>query len=220
MKAKNNNWFALLGFILLIPSIILNLIFFQRLKKQDVGVTVLAVLDGDTIVLENKTRLRLREIDAPEPEYCGGKEAKALLEKLVKDKQVIIREQIPDQRGRGMAYVFAGNTFVNLEILKAGWARYHHDQTEFSTELKKVHDTAKQELRGIYSPSCYQTENLEHPKCIIKGNIDEKGRKLYYLPLCAQYKFAVIEKDMGEDWFCTEKQAQKAGYSKAATCPK
>jgi hypothetical protein len=29
----------------------------------------------------------------------------------------------------------------------------------------------------------------------------------------------IVEKDLGEDWFCTEKEAIKAGFTKASNCP-
>ena len=43
---------------------------------NDPGSLVTGVIDGDTIVLEdNKTRVRLRYVDAPESGKCGSKEA-------------------------------------------------------------------------------------------------------------------------------------------------
>lgn len=204
-----------LGFLLLIPSLILNLIFYQKEEKDKVK--VLSVIDGDTVVLKNKNRLRLREIDAPEENYCGGKEAKDLLKKLVEGKKVKIEEMIPDQQGRGMAYISVGNLNVNLEMMKSGWVRYHHDQTNYTEIMKKIDQEVKGKGLGIYG-KCWQKENLDNPQCVIKGNIDEKGRKLYYSPGCAQYKFVVVEKDIGEEWFCSEEEAQKAGFSRAATC--
>lgn len=58
------------------------------------GIKVLAVLDGDTILLDGKVKLRLRHMDTPELEFCGGPEAKKLLESLVKDKKVVLQEYI------------------------------------------------------------------------------------------------------------------------------
>lgn len=63
---------AFLFLLLTIPSLILNAVL---LKKQvpvqqnnpaDPGVAVEGVIDGDTIVVEPKTRVRLQNIDAPE----------------------------------------------------------------------------------------------------------------------------------------------------------
>ena len=70
------------------------------IKTIPSGIRVLGVIDGDTIVLEGKEKIRLRYADAPELAYCGGKEAKTFLEKLVVGKKVRIDQQIPDQYGR------------------------------------------------------------------------------------------------------------------------
>lgn len=183
---------------------------------------MLGVIDGDTIVLENKTRLRLRQVDAPEPELCGGSQAKDLLSSYVMDKLITISEQIPDQTGRAMALISVNDIKVNEKLLASGWVRYHSDTTSQTTKLKEVSNQAKTDKKGIYSDLCLQTINTDNPKCIIKGNLENKrtsGRKLYYLPSCAQYKFVQIEKDLGEQWFCNEKEASAAGYIKASTCP-
>jgi len=192
----------------------------NRQKKANT-VKVIGVIDGDTIVLENKTRLRLRQLDAPETELCGGAQAKELLSSYVQDKLVRIEEQIPDQTGRAMALLSVDDSAVNEQMLASGWVRYHSDTTSQTLRLKEVSQNAKVEKKGIYSELCLQTINTENPKCIIKGNLENKrtsGRKLYYLPNCAQYKFVQIEKDLGEKWFCTEKEAKEAGYIKAETC--
>jgi len=221
-KKLKGNWMKLvgwLGLLLLIPSLILNLLLFQKTQKLGQGIKVLEVLDGDTILLDGKVRLRLRHMDAPELEFCGGEEAKDLLESLVKDKKVVLEEYILDQQGRPMALIYLGNQLINQEMLKSGWVRYHSDQTSQTKQLKAVADEAKEEKKGIFGPECYQTENLEKPECVIKGNIDKStGTRLYYYPGCAQYKFAIVEKDIGEDWFCTEKEAKEAGFEKAKTC--
>ncbi|MCJ7804697.1 hypothetical protein MUP35_03135, partial [Patescibacteria group bacterium] len=63
---KVPKFLPLLLFLLLLPSIFLNVFFFHEIKKNEEGIKVLGVIDGDTLVLEGKVRLRLRNIDAPE----------------------------------------------------------------------------------------------------------------------------------------------------------
>jgi len=219
-KPKKFSLILLISLILLVPSMILNIFLSSELKKSQKGIKVLGVLDGDTLVLEGKTRLRLRSVDAPELNYCGGEEAKEFLEKLVKDKTVVAKEMIIDVQGRPMALIYVGNKLVNLEILKQGWGRFHSDDTSVREELKNAYDNAREKSLGIYSSKCRQTQNPDNPKCNIKGNIDKNSdRNNYYYPGCPQYEFTIVEKDMGEDWFCTEKEAQKAGFTKAKNCP-
>jgi len=221
MAKKSENIIKYAGIIVLISSIILN-IFLLNKKTTDQSILVLEVLDGDTILLDGKVRLRLRHIDAPELEYCGGMEAKELLEKLVKGKKIVIQEKILDQQGRALALIYVGNELINKKILETGWARYHHDKSNKEELLKSVGNEAKEKRLGVYSEKCYQKDiNPENPGCIIKGNIDKNkyvDNKKYYFPGCAQYKFTIVEKDLGEDWFCTEAEAQQAGFKKADSC--
>ncbi|MFH1561263.1 MAG: thermonuclease family protein [Patescibacteria group bacterium] len=217
---KSIGWLKWLGVILLIPSLLLNGYLFSK-KGTDRGILVLEVLDGDTILLDGKVRLRLRQLDAPELEYCAGAESKEFLEGLVKGKRVYVQEEIIDQTGRPMALVYLGNELINQKILENGWGKYHHDQTSKEEQLKQAGDYAKENKLGLYSSDCYQTENLDNPDCDIKGNIDMSNStiKRYYFPGCAQYQFAIVEKGRGEQWFCSEAEAKKAGYQKAKSCP-
>lgn len=217
MVVKNNSlWFI----PLLIASLLLNVFLLIRNTPKQSGVLVIGVIDGDTLVLDGKSKVRLSYADAPELKYCGGLEAKQYLEKLVIGKKVRIEQQIPDQYGRGMAFVYTGNTFINKEMLLSGWARYHHDNTPVTEVLKTAFADAQNTKRGIYS-KCQSKDIPDKPNCLIKGNIDDNSeRKNYYTPDCAQYKFTVVEKDMGEGWFCTEKEAIAAGFTKAKTCSK
>jgi endonuclease YncB( thermonuclease family) len=201
-----------------VASIVLNIILLFRNTQNVSGVPVIGVIDGDTLVLEGKSKVRLRFVDAPELEFCGGQEAKLYLEKLVVGRKVRIDEQIPDQYGRGMALVYRTGVLVNKEMLESGWARYHHDNSSVTDELKAAADKAKNKGLGIFS-QCQSTVNTENPSCVIKGNIDKNSdARTYYLPSCAQYKFTIVEKDIGENWFCKEIDAVAAGFNKAATC--
>ena len=190
-------------------------------SKTSEEIAVLGVIDGDTIVLEGKTRLRLRGLDAPELNYCLGPEAKTALENLVSGKKIISRDQIIDKFGRPMALVYQGNKFINLEMIKLGLVRYHSDNHSQKEVLKKAYNEAQLKEIGIFSLKCTQQKvNPENPKCNIKGNIDKNAQKsrLYYIPGCVHYKAAIVEKDIGESWFCTEKEARDAGYIKSSRC--
>jgi len=210
----------LVALLVLVPSLLLNVFLLNKKGRDRLEMPVIGVIDGDTIVLEGKVRLRLRQVDAPELEFCGGEEAKKFLEKMVTGKKVGITEEIIDQQGRAMALLWLEDKMVNEEMIRAGWGRYHHDVSSQEERLKVAWEEAKAQKQGVYSPTCYQQEeNLENPNCVIKGNIDKSTKtRIYYLPDCAQYKFTIVEKDLGEAWFCTEKEAQAAGYVKSKNC--
>ncbi len=217
MTRKLPRFPKVLTYIILAASLLLNGVLLTRPRGGDYK--VVGVIDGDTLVLDGKVRLRLRHIDAPELEFCGGEEAKQLLTELVSGKAVRVEEKILDQQGRPMALVYVANTLINQSLLASGWARYHSDQTSQTEQLQSAANAAKESRLGVFSPQCYQKENPDNPKCNIKANIDKSTKvKKYYLPGCAQYQFTIVEKDIGEDWFCSEKEAQAAGFTKAATC--
>ena len=185
------------------------------------NVLIIGVIDGDTIVTENKVRIRLRQIDAPELEFCGGQEAKNILTGLVENKYVRIEENIIDQQGRPMAMIYVKNIAVNQEMLASGWVRYHSDKTSQTENLIKTWDKVRLKKIGILSQKCSQTENPVNPKCNIKGNIDpdQSSSRIYQMPGCVQYKTTIVDLDRGEQWFCTEAEAVKAGYVKSKRCP-
>src|SRR5688572_30650039 len=47
--------------------------------------------------------------------------------------------------------------------------------------------------------------------CLIKGNISKNGR-IYHMPRSPSYDSTIIDKSTGERWFCTEQEAQAAGW--------
>jgi len=210
--------------ILLLGSLLFNGFFlverFTQTQTREPGMMVQGVIDGDTIVIDQKTRVRLRHIDAPEKDLCGYTEAMETLEKNVVGKKVVVKELIPDQYGRGMGLVYIDDLLINRVILESGWTRYHSDKTSETDTLKRVVQEAKDEKRGVYG-KCQSLTPPQHSTCVIKGNIDKNSytnNKKYYLPGCAQYQFTLVEEDLGEAWFCTEAEAKKAGFVKAETC--
>ena len=68
---------------------------------------VLRVIDGDTFVVEDssgiRTRIRLRNIDAPEKGEPGYEAAKAALEKRILGKRVRLKAFAMDRYGRNVA---------------------------------------------------------------------------------------------------------------------
>lgn len=204
--------------MILMLSVVLNVFLVSKTKNIDSGTLVAGVIDGDTIVLDdNKTRVRLRYVDAPEKDLCGSKEANDLLTKLTVGKRVRLEKIIPDQYGRGMALIYVGNDLINQEMVASGWVRYHSDETVEKEEIKKLSEIARESKLGVYG-KCESTV-AKNPKCAIKGNIDFPiNKKTYHLPGCTQYETAIVQEDKGEAWFCSEATAKKAGFTKAKTC--
>jgi len=58
-----------------------------------------------------------------------------------------------------------------------------------------------------------------NPDCVIKGNISEHGYgKTYFPPGCANYKRVKVDLEKGDMYFCTEEEAEAAGFEKAGSC--
>lgn len=179
------------------------------------------VVDGDTLVIANGTKIRLVGIDAPEMEYCGGEEAKKELEKLVLGKEVGLSQIKIDNFKRLLAVVKVGSKVVNLEMLESGWARWDGTTNEMADKFGEISKQAREKKVGVYSPRCRESENKN---CLIKGNIEKRsgesqgGKKSYFFPGCSEYEATVVEKEYGERWFCSEKEAVEAGYVKGTNC--
>lgn len=122
------------------------------------------VSDGDTINVtcdnDEKLKLRFCGIDAPESRQPLGAESKALLSKLVENKQVIVRPMEKDKYDRTVAEVsvkvgddeYAHN--VNIEMVKSGMA-YHYKQYSSSCPSREAiasaEDFAKDKKLGVWS---------------------------------------------------------------------
>lgn len=169
-------------------------------------------------------------VDAPEYDRCGGKEARALLTQFVLNKQVIVEEEVQETFGRSLAliytikYYFLKDQLVNKIMMEQGWARPDYRKNSQREVLTAAFHTAKNKNLGIWSPLCRETSKVSQPpqssQCLIKGNIDKATYKKYYhLPGCKQYNQIIMEKDIGEQYFCTEDEATRAGFLKSAGCP-
>lgn len=56
---------------------------------------------------------------------------------------------------------------------------------------------------------------VDSGNCKIKGNVNRKGEKIYHLPGGRWYEKTKIDEGDGERWFCTEEEAEQAGWRKA-----
>lgn len=86
--------------------------------------TVKEVIDGDTIVLSNDRKIRLIGINTPEQGMYFFKEAREILEIMILGREVVLEKDISelDKYGRLLRYVYAGDLFINLEMVARGFA--------------------------------------------------------------------------------------------------
>ena len=121
---------------------------------------VTRVLDGDTIALDNGETVRLIGVDAPEihhpeiPVQRFGEEAAEFLKQFAEGFECTLEYEpnnIRDQYGRLLAYVFVGSHLVNAEIISQGYA-YTYTRFPFrrQAEFIALEREARQHQYGLW----------------------------------------------------------------------
>ncbi len=226
---KQKKLFRIILGLAISTSLGLNVYLGQKLSKfNDSPETfkVIEVFDGDSFSIPPDQTIRLAKLNAPEVKFCFGEEAKANLEKLILNRNVKIEKAGKDVFNRIIALVYLDDQLVNETMIKSGWAKYasggiKEEDKQITPLLKEKGREAKENQLGIWSEKCYQKTNIANPECDIKGNLGkhEHGKKkTYHYPGCSEYERTVIELDLGEQWFCSEEEAVKAGYKKSEHC--
>ena len=64
-----------------------------------------------------------------------------------------------------------------------------------------------------YEETTVDSNGNVRAQCLIKGNINSKGVKIYHVPGSSAYASTKIDTSKGERWFCTEADALAAGWS-------
>ena len=190
---------------------------FGKAKVNVPSYQAVRVFDGDTFETEEKQWIRLSGIDAPEKGFCGYKEAKKELEKLVIGKDLYLKVVYHDST-RLMSLVYNKDGLVSTQMLKTGWAEFKDKENLDLVELKEASSYARDKKLGLFSSLCTQEVNPKNKNCNIKGNNAANNVPTYHYPGCNSYEVTKVELHRGDQWFCTQKQAEKAGYVKAKTC--
>ena len=124
---------------------------------------VARVIDGDTVELEDQTRVRLLAVDAPEMGFETGKpEPHALaatdwLQQELSGQRVNLRygPRQTDAYGRRLAWIYDGKQqLINEQLLRLGHARLVTDfglPDELSAELHQAAAEAEASGRGLWS---------------------------------------------------------------------
>ena len=126
-----------------------------------------------------------------------------------------------DEYGRSVSVCKNGNTDINAEMVRAGLAlayrRYSNDYVDEETEAK----SARRGLwAGEFTPPWdwrreSRAETTQKSGCVIKGNINQSGERIYHLPGSDAYDRTKIDPRSGERWFCSEAEARAAGWRPA-----
>ncbi|MBU7046418.1 MAG: thermonuclease family protein [Theionarchaea archaeon] len=118
-----------------------------------------SVIDGDTFRLETGETVRLIGIDAPELSQPGGEMSREYLTHLILNKGITLERghEDRDKYNRLLRFVYIGNTSINEEMIKQGYAearyltenplREYYIQLEMEAEITRA---------GLWSANIFQ----------------------------------------------------------------
>jgi len=137
-----------------IALILLLLISFFACHTQSTSTKVTQVIDGDTVILDGRYHARYICIDAPEKGEPYFWEATQMNKTLVEGKKIRLEKDISerDKYGRLLYYVYVGDTFVNAEMVRLGYAHAvpYSPDVKHQLYLEAMETEAKRLRRGIW----------------------------------------------------------------------
>lgn len=190
----------------------------------------IAVVDGDTIRVGGES-VRLFGIDAPEVNQtcrrpdgalwrCGDW-ARAEVRRLFEGKRASCDRIETDRFGRTVARCFVDGRDMGETLVSNGYARAYLRFSDLYLETEKAAVVAGRGIFGsdMAAPEAFRAAGRSAPQappgdCVIKGNISSSGR-IYHMPGQENYADTRIDTSRGERWFCTEAEAQAAGWRRA-----
>lgn len=119
-------------------------------------VTVIRVIDGDSLVVETETgalQVRISGVNAPDRGECHHLEARAYLEEAVEGATLAIAREGTDQYGRVLARVEANGADLALRLIRDGQGVAMTDGSH-PDDLVEAEEAAYRERQGMWGPAC------------------------------------------------------------------
>ena len=178
-------------------------------------------------------------LDAHEACWKCGIEARDRLKEHIADRSIDCASNGSDRYGRTLAACSIGGEDLNAWMVQQGWALAF---VRYSNKYVADEATAREAQRGMWSGAFIAPWDYRHrgketiihgalqvpldaqrkllapcetPDCNIKGNLNRKGERIYFLPGQPNYSKVNMDKP-GTQWFCTEDAAKAAGWRPAA----
>lgn len=132
---------------------------------ENYQVLVTKVIDGDTVELENGSKVRLLGIDTPEtkdtrkPVECFGKQASNETKNLLEGKMVLLEKDLSetDKYGRLLRYIFlplsdGKSLFVNDYLIREGFAKAlnYPPDVKYDDQFRQAEQEAKIGKKGLW----------------------------------------------------------------------
>jgi endonuclease YncB( thermonuclease family) len=184
-------------------------------------------VSGDTLRV-GSTTVRLTGIEAPEPdqtctdadgsEWSCGRAARQALSGLLRTGRVVCDVSSgAEQPSSGDCKI--GDVDVAAELVRGG---HVFATSGLFASYGGIENEARANRAGIWGgqatrPSDYRAQKWEEAKreapdgCPIKGSV-RGGRRFYVVPWARGYERVRVTQSRGERWFCSESEAQEAGF--------
>jgi len=183
-------------------------------------------------------------IDAAGKRWTCGITARDELAKHVGEREVSCTDRGHDRYGRTLGVCSTSGEDLNAWMVLQGLAlayvhysrEYRHEEDAARSAQRGMwagafiapwdwrHRSKKTIILGAVAVPVTAQAQLLAPasssgaasaECTIKGNVNRKGERIYHLPGSLTYAKVNMNKGIGERWFCTESEAQAAGWRKA-----
>jgi micrococcal nuclease len=153
----NKKILVVFALAILVAGSLLVLMEFAPSSKETFEVS--QIIDGDTIRLSTGEKVRLIGINTPERDQPYYAEATQKLSELIGDNQVTLEKDVTDkdQYGRLLRYIYVNETFVNLEMVKHGYAISYSfpPNTKHLSEFEAAEEEARNAGIGIWTQSSF-----------------------------------------------------------------
>ncbi|MEW6162407.1 MAG: thermonuclease family protein [Nitrospirota bacterium] len=206
------------GLIILISLLLPVVLYGEDYPSQGV---VKKVIDGDTIEIDSGEFVRYIGIDAPETEYSRkkmpeafGKEATEANRRLVEGKTVRLEyDKQVKHDNRLLAYVYIGETFVNGELVRKGFALYSPfgPNKSKNTLLFQYENEARKNRLGIWA---LPLKNPSKEYIASKRKKEDEIKKFH----CVECPHARRIADRNKVVFRSIDDALDEGYRPCRTC--
>jgi len=179
--------------------------FAEDIENNTIQVT--EVVDGDTFYLENGDKVRMLGINTPESGRPYSEEATEFLTNMILGKEVNLvndsKNGDSDSYGRLLAHVYVDDTFVNYEIIKAGFAFWYPytSGTDFDSEYEEAQNYASNNMVGLWTESSYNL-TIDYIEYDPEG--DEAEGEYVVLTNHENYNVSMV------GWFLQDEAAQTA----------
>ncbi|WP_457094317.1 thermonuclease family protein [Microvirga sp. P5_D2] len=163
---------------------------------------------------------------------CGQAAAMALSDKIG-SANVSCEQKDIDRYQRIVAVCSLRGEDLNGWLIQEGYAlAYRRYGTDYASNEDNARKAKRRLWAGTFTPpwdwrrgkrdanttvvppilNSAAGKTADNSNCKIKGNINQKGDRIYHLPGSRDYERTVLNVAAGERWFCSEEEALGAGW--------